>query len=184
MEDLGPAEIGSDAPFVFVGRMTSEKDPLMLARAAAKSGVRVAYIGDGPLADDLRRLDPSAEVTGWIEAAEARRRLREARAVVMTSRWFETQGMIVPEAFAAGIPAIVPSTSSASAAVENGITGLIFRGGDESDLAASLSALLDIKRAQTMGREAYVRFWADPPTLSRHLDGLEEVYSGCSGGRA
>ena len=76
-----------------------------------------------------------------------------------------------------GVPVIVPSTSAAREWVEDGVTGLIFKGGDVKDLALKITRLRDAPSlASALGREAYDRYWQKPATLIRHCEQLEETY--------
>ena len=110
-------------------------------------------------------------------AAEVRRRLRQARVLVLPSLWFELQGLVVAEAAALGVPSIVPDTSGARDWVTDGVDGFWFRGGDVADLTHQIDR---VRRAPDvaarLGRAAYERFWAAPPTLERHIRDLERVY--------
>ncbi len=62
------------------------------------------FIGDGP----LRPIEATgARVTGWLSAEDVQRELEHARCLVFPSLWYETYGLVVNEAAARGIPAIV-----------------------------------------------------------------------------
>ena len=81
------------------------------------------------------------------------------------------------EAAASGVPAIVPDTCAARECVEEGKTGLWYKGGDSASLAENIGRLIDKNVAASLGAEAYRRYWQDPPTLERHLSGLEQIYT-------
>jgi glycosyltransferase involved in cell wall biosynthesis len=77
-----------------------------------------------------------------------------------------------------GIPAIVADTSAARDLVIDGVTGLWFKGGDLYDLKEKMRRFaVDAEFAAKCGLAAYQRFWADPPTLERHVKELLGVYS-------
>jgi len=58
--------------------------------------------------------------------------------------------------------------------VEDGETGLWFRGGDEDDLLDKMRTIQSSNDRVTMlGRAAYNRYWKDPYTMTRHLEQLE-----------
>jgi glycosyltransferase involved in cell wall biosynthesis len=95
---------------------------------------------------------------------------------VLPSFWYETQGMVVLEAAAMGIPAIVPDTSAARDLVENGRSGLWFKGGDVKSLRAAMQRLMPTPLARVMGQSAYDDFWNDPPTIDQHVLNLERAY--------
>jgi glycosyltransferase involved in cell wall biosynthesis len=173
-----PVPVEQNHAMAYVGRLSAEKGALLLAAAADRLSLPAVFIGDGPQAAAVRQRCPGAAMTGWLPPNEVRECLRrKARALVFPSIWYETQGLVVAEAAAIGIPAIVPDTSAASEWVEDGVTGFWFRSGDEGDLGRKMTALSeDPMLAQRMGRAAYHRFWDAPPTLERHLDAVERVY--------
>jgi glycosyltransferase involved in cell wall biosynthesis len=102
--------------------------------------------------------------------------LARARCLAFPSLWYETFGLVVDEAAAMGIPAIVSDISAAAERVENGVTGWHMRSGDAGDLAQCLEATRDNARLTAMGQAAYDRFWRNPPTAIRHVEGLMSIY--------
>lgn len=172
-----PAVPGTNQPFAFVGRLSPEKGAILFAKAAAEAHVPALFIGDGEQRQAVATMCPDAAITGWVAPEEVLRHLRSARALVLPSLCYETQGMTVLEAAACGLPAIVPDTCAAREAVNDGVTGLWFRGGEADDLAAKLTLLQNDNLVNRLGRAAYDRFWSDPPTLERHILTLETVYS-------
>ena len=62
--------------------------------------------------------------------------------------------------------------------MEDGVTGLIFKGGDQADLTRKLKRLQqEPSLAADMGRQAFERFWQNAPTLERHCRDLEAAYA-------
>ncbi len=169
-------DVEKNEGFVYVGRLSKEKGVLLLARVANQIRERVTFIGDGYCREEIARLCPRARVTGWVNADEVRKALRGARALVVPSLWYETQGMVVQEAAALGVPSVVSDSSVTKYAVRDGETGLLFKGGDENSLREKLEQLGDGKAARSMGKAAYEGFWSIPHTLSFHLDELQNVY--------
>ena len=62
--DLGPKPTPSSGEFVFVGRLSPEKGASLFAEAAARAGVPPTFIGDGPIAHELRAKYSSARFSG------------------------------------------------------------------------------------------------------------------------
>lgn len=173
-----PAPVDQNDAVIYIGRLSAEKGPQLLAGCVTRLNVPAVFVGGGPMAAAVRERCPSAELTGWLSADQVRERLARARVLVFPSLWFETQGLVVAEAAAMGVPAIVPDTSAARDWVANGETGLWFKGGDLDDLCRQVDRLMtDPALAARMGRAAYDRFWASPPTLERHVQRLEAVYT-------
>lgn len=174
--DESPRELPADAPFLFVGRLTKEKGGVLFAEAARLAGVPAVFAGVGPEDEAIRAANPEARLLGWQTSAEVRRLMRAAKAFVFPSRWFETQGMVVDEARAQGLPAIVSDVTAARDAIRDGIDGWHFRSGDVEDLAAKLRAM-DDDHARRMGLAAYDAYGSDPPTAAKHVAETMAVYA-------
>jgi len=165
------------ATFSFLGRLSAEKGPQLFAACAVKHHLSVRFIGEGAERAKLVAMLPEAEFTGWLNSVETHKALRASRALVFPSLWYETQGLVVAEAAALGLPTVVPSESAAREWVEDGVTGLIFRHGNAESLAEKLLFLRDHPdRAAAMGAAAYQRYWQRPATMEAHCERLEAVY--------
>jgi glycosyltransferase involved in cell wall biosynthesis len=172
-----PTAVAGNDSVVYVGRLSAEKGPVLLAECLQQLQVRGVFVGDGELADLVRARCPSAVITGWLTPEGVREQLRRARVLVLPSLWFEAQGLVVAEAAAMGVPSIVPDSGGARDWVRDGIDGFWFRSGDAADLSRQIHrALEDAPLAARLGRAAYDRFWAAPPTLAQHVHDLEDVY--------
>jgi glycosyltransferase involved in cell wall biosynthesis len=171
------AAVQDHCGFVCVGRLSPEKGCVLLATACHSLGVPLSFVGDGPVRDAIISACPDARLTGWLPAERVRAEIRSSRALVLPSLWYETQGLVVNEAAALGVPAIVPDQCAARESVIDGITGFWFRSGDVADLQDKVARLHGHPEvAAAMGQAAYERFWSEPPTLQRHVCELEGVY--------
>lgn len=172
-----PADIASNKAFIMIGRLSKEKGVYLFANAAQELSVDANVVGDGPCAAELRQKFPSLNYSGWLHSEEVKQVLKNARCLVLPSLCYETQGLVVLEAAALGIPAIVPDTSAARDLVVDGKTGLWFKGGDEKDLTEKMRYLSEDGRfAARLGQAAYEHFWQAPPTLDRHVEKIMETY--------
>lgn len=63
--------------------------------------------------------------------------------IVVPSVWHETQGIVIQEAFAAGLPVIVSAKTSLTESVAPGKDGLYFEQGSAEDLARQIRRLVD-----------------------------------------
>jgi glycosyltransferase involved in cell wall biosynthesis len=102
--------------------------------------------------------------------------MRSARCLVVPSLWYETFGIVVLEAAALGIPAIVPIGTVPGDLVEHGVTGLRFERGNVDDLAAQLSTCGEDAMIERFSRAAYDAYWSKPPSMSVHVDLLFTAY--------
>jgi glycosyltransferase involved in cell wall biosynthesis len=172
-----PAKPETNDDLVYLGRLVREKGVLLAANAAAAEGVPMTFVGAGPLAEQIHAAYPQAIITGWVDHATSVQYLRQARALVFPSLWYETLGLVVLEAAAHGIPSLVPDTSAAREIVLDGVTGLHFKSGDDSDLRAKMKQLQDADLVRRLGRGAYERFWSsDHCSLDAHLSSLAAIY--------
>ena len=166
--NLGRKSDPGAGDFVFVGRLSPEKGCFLFAEAARKAGVVPVFVGDGPIADELRQRFPEAVITGWQKPHDARAAMRAARALVFPSLWYEGQPLTVLEAKAMGTPVIVSDVCAGREAVEDRVTGVWFQSGDANHLARAIDLLKDDVTVREMSDASYQAFWRDPPTLAQH----------------
>ncbi len=171
-----PVDISANKSIVYVGRFALEKGPLLAAEASRRAKSELRFVGDGYLRGRIEAQYPECKITGWASREDVYRQLEGARTLVFPSFWYETQGLVVLEAAARGIPAVVADTSAARESVIDGETGLWFHGGDVEDLARKLRMLHDDNLVTKLGEAAYSSFWASAPILARHVDQLEQCY--------
>lgn len=172
-----PADVQRREGFVAVARLSVHKGQELFLRACAAAGVPATCVGDGEDRAALQQRFPAARFTGQLPPPAVARTMRSARALVLPSLFYETQGLVVDEAAALGVPAIVPDECAASDSVIDGQTGLVFRSGDQDSLVQALRRLHDDPAfAALLGRQAYERFWRQPPTPAAHAAALIDVY--------
>ncbi|AYO84492.1 glycosyltransferase family 4 protein [Methylobacterium brachiatum] len=171
-----PVHEGPPGDCLFVGRISTEKGAPIFAEAARRAGVRAVFVGDGSERADLAARYPEAVMLGWRDPAGVQALMRQARALVFPSVWYEGQPLTVYEALACGTPVIVSDACAGREAVVDGETGFWFRSGDPDALAAHLRRLSDDALAARMGRAAHARYWTAPLTPEVHLDRLTGVY--------
>src|SRR5581483_2758581 len=173
-----PAAVEENRNFLFIGRFSPEKGVRLFAQAARAAGVPAVFIGDGALMPEVRRICPEARFTGWLNQEALRRELRSARALVFPPLWYETLGMVVVEAAAAGVPAIISDRCAATDYIFNNINGLYFAHGSAESLQRQMAALAaDRDLAAQLGRSAYELYWRNPWTAEHHVSELLEIYN-------
>ncbi|HKY19218.1 MAG TPA: glycosyltransferase [Rhizomicrobium sp.] len=176
IEQQEPVRVTDNRQFVFVGRMTEEKGVRQLAAAARQTGLPVTFVGDGPLLENLKAQGDPIRCTGWLDPAGVDRVLRQARALVFPSTWYETGGLVVLEALARGIPVLVSRKTAAAEFVEHGVNGFLIAPHDIAALQDRMRDLMDDATAENMGRQAFDRYWANPQTETVHVENLLRVY--------
>jgi UDP-glucose:(heptosyl)LPS alpha-1,3-glucosyltransferase len=100
---------------------------------------------------------------------------------VMLSK-FDTFGMVVLEAMAAGLPVIISSNVGAQDLVQEGENGFIINDTSDSDyVAAKIALLCDENISRPMGQKAYQT--ATQNTWDRVVAKYQELYAGIIAGR-
>lgn len=172
---MPPVRVEENDHFVAVGRVSPEKGVKTFLRVAQSLHAKSIVVGGGIDLEDCKREFVGVEFTGWLTATDANTTLQRARALVFPSLWYETQGLVVLEACALGIPAIVSGRTAARDFVSDGESGLLYE--DEDELKQKMQLLLSHPAyAADLGRRAYERFWSDPPLIKKHISELLGVY--------
>ena len=121
-------------------------------RAAKRAGVKLKIAGTGPVEADLHALQANLagdiEFLGYRSGAELHALIREARAVVLPSEWYENAPMSVLESFALGTPVVGAHIGGIPEMVIEGETGWTFESRNIDELAALLSRLTAMPAVQ------------------------------------
>lgn len=168
---------------VCAGRMAPEKSMDTVLRAFATTPrLREAYlvmVGGGPSLEALRTLAgqlglhgrvyftgplPWEQAVGWMKAAD----------VFALASNTETQGLVVVEAMACGVPVVAVRAGGVAEVVHHGRTGLLVHS-DPRELGEAVVRLLeDPQERQAMADEA--RRWARQFSADRVAARLSELY--------
>lgn len=171
-----PAENNRD--IFFIGRLDADKGPDLLARAARRAGARLRLIGDGPLAAEIAREHPHAELIGWRSRDEIAELIVDARVVVVPSRSRETFGLVALEALTSGIPVIVPPYSSLAGEILSHKFGLVCDPHDEAALAAAIGRLAgDDSLVRDISCNGFANAKLLAPTSAQWCDELLTLYA-------
>lgn len=176
----------------FVGRLTVEKGILTLLDAYTRlhDAPVLRIVGEGPLrAEIAQRLaaDPRlqrVELVGALAHEQAVACIRQARALIVPSQWYEGVPLSLLEAFACAVPVVAARIGSLAEVVRQGDNGLLFEAGDAADLAGVINLLLsEPERACLLGargRECYLA----QHTLEQNARALSAIYSDLTEGRS
>jgi glycosyltransferase involved in cell wall biosynthesis len=141
---------------------------------AEHPGTAFVMIGDGPLAEEVRRLaadlDVEVTITGQRPGAE---RLVAGLDVFVTTFLYQGPGRALTEALAAARPVVATAVNGVPDLVEHGATGLLVAPADPAGAARAVGWLLDHPReAAEMGRQGsrQVRGALAPETLRGAVD--------------
>jgi len=177
----GPAvqRSGPGDYFMFLGRITVEKGPDLLAAAWSNELGRLLFVGEGPMRAELQaaladRRD-SVSFLGPQPYNRCMELLANARGLVVPSRWYEGSPMVIAEAYARGVPVIGPRLGAFPEFVEDGGSGLLFEPDSPASLRDCITALRDPDVALKLGagaRQVFDRTF----TAEHHYRQLMDTY--------
>lgn len=169
-----------------VGRLAPEKEPLFLAAAVARhlSGHPDSHfllIGTGPSAKDMedlfaeRKLAPRLHRQLMISPHELADAYAAMDCFVFASQ-SETQGMVLTEAMAAGVPVVAVEGPGVCDVVRNEYNGCLIEKLDEKGFAAMLDWLADLPPDHRRLLRRNAGCTAGGYSLVRTVDRLESLY--------
>ena len=169
-----------------VGRLAPEKNLDFLADAVARflaetPSAHALIVGGGPSMPAMRAalqgpsLKPRVHFAGVLHGLFLVSAYKSMDAFAFASLT-ETQGMVLVEAMAAGVPVVALSAPGVDEVVRDGINGRLLRNADPGALAAALSeiAALSIEQRQLLRHGA--RQTAAAYSLTRTADAAIKVY--------
>ena len=181
--------LGKDIKILFIGRFVEKKGAIYCVRAFAKSyakhkNITLTMVGDGPLENALKRairklgISDRVTMTGTIPDTSVE--LAKADILVSPSvvaRNGDAEGginVVVLEALACGIPAIVTEQSQSEVVID-GRSGFIARERDADDLSEKLNKLIEnpdlISKFGIIGRQM-----AEKYDSNKQVAALESIY--------
>ncbi len=167
---------------LYFGRLSREKGLHTLVRAVARVKGRLTLVGTGTEAESLtrlaRQLEADVRFAGYLTGPALHAAVREARAVVLPSEWYENAPMSVLEAYALGKPVVGARIGGIPELIQPGITGFQFESADVSSLCRALEDLAATPDARVaeMGRAA--RTWVAADFSSdAYRERILQVYS-------
>ena len=184
VEDPGPrpAPPSQSQTVLHVGRLSADKgtDALLDAWAAlGDTGMELTCVGDGPLRDELsRRQVPRVNFVGSVSRAEVQAWMLRARVLVAPSAWYETFGLMIAEAMAAGLPVIVPRAGALAEVAARGAAVAFPNDAAGDQLSRSLLRVRDNGIVDTAGASGRARFSTHFSTavgLTRLMDAYRSV---------
>ncbi len=174
---------GDDAKFCigYVGRLTAEKNVRALARleqALLDMGhrdFRFVVVGEGAEQEWLRKNMRQAEFTGVLTGPELSRTFANFDVLAFPSET-DTFGLVVLEAFASGVPAVVTDRGGPQYTVRHGSSGFVAQ--NFGEFAAYTAKLMSHPEVLSTMRLA-AREQALTTSWDRIFEGMYEAYGSC-----
>ena len=171
----GPFQIG------YVGRLTAEKNVRMLARleqALLDLGLRdfrFVIVGEGAEGEWLRNHMRQAEFTGVLTGDNLSRTFANFDLFAFPSET-DTFGLVVLEAFASGVPAVVTDRGGPQYTVHHGSSGFVARNLEE--FVNYAARLISEPEALSAMRTA-ARAQAETTSWDRIFESMYDAYEAC-----
>lgn len=130
--------------FLFIGRIEKIKGIDLLIEAFSKlPEEKLIVAGTGTDLDRYKRLALAGGCDniifeGFVEREKLNNYLSEAKAVIVTSQWYETFGMIIAEAFSSHVPVITGDIGNIGGLVSDGVNGFKFTYDSPDDLVRAI----------------------------------------------
>ncbi|NML76780.1 glycosyltransferase family 4 protein [Rhizobium sp. S-51] len=173
-EELAP---WTQRTFYFIGRLEPEKGFEEAAKAARLANARLHVIGDGAGRAMLEHDYPEILIHGWQSREGLRAIVRDARAIVISSRVPEPFGLAAIEAIGSGIPVIMPDSALLAEEIAAQGCGLNFKNGSVESLADGLRRMAsDDELIRTMSLNCRHEASGLAHTASTWIEALISLY--------
>jgi glycosyltransferase involved in cell wall biosynthesis len=168
-----------------VGRLDTDKcvDRVVLASALIlrKTDAQLLIVGDGSQKPALMKLCESLGIadrvkfTGCISVRDGLPEIYRIASLFVTASEIETQGIVLLEAAASGLPIAAVNATCIPELVQHGVNGYLAEPGDITALANNIRVLLlDSPKARAMGKAG--RALVESHTAQHSLDLHEKFY--------
>jgi glycosyltransferase involved in cell wall biosynthesis len=141
-----PSTIGeSPLRMLFAARLTEEKGTKLLLDALTllpNENVRLVVVGSGPFEAEVERRsqsDPRVDFRGLVASDVVDQLIEESDLVLVPSRWFEADPLMIHQALSRGVPPLVLEKSAAARTL--GTTPELVSGRTPAALAQSIVRL-------------------------------------------
>ena len=168
--------------FLYFGRLAPEKGVDTLIRAAAQANVWLQIAGTGPYEQDLKLLadkhNAKIDFLGYCSGERLWELIRNARAVVLPSEWYENAPISILEAYASGKPVIGARIGGIPEMVKDRETGFLFESGNEIELSRTLVEVQKLNdSAITEMGHASQKYVSTAFTSQRYMEKTLSLYS-------
>ncbi len=143
----------------YFGRLAEEKGIEVLIKALLKNGETLKIAGEGPEETKLKNLvtelnlENRIEFLGFKNGDELETLIRQARAIIIPSIWYENMPLNMLEAMSRQKIVIASNIGGIPEIIQNSQNGLLFKPGDPDDLANKIKLITDLD-SKALGQAA------------------------------
>ncbi|PKQ69351.1 glycosyltransferase family 4 protein [Raineya orbicola] len=163
--------------FLFVGRLSQEKGIQTLLDATKLHNFKLEIIGGGELENLVREYalsNPNIVYHGFQGQDFIFAKMKECKALLFPSVWYENMPLTILEAFSTGTPVIISDIDNLNEIVTNHYNGLHFRTGESQDLALKVQFFEQNPRPElyTNARKTYETLYSP----EKNYEKLMQIY--------
>ncbi|MCA9788482.1 MAG: glycosyltransferase [Cyanobacteria bacterium HKST-UBA05] len=130
--------------YIFVGRLSIEKGIGTLLEALPHMEAPLTIVGGGPLQADVEAAaaqNPHVRFLGFRPPDEVRQLVKNSRALLFPSVWYENCPLTIVESLSVGTPVVASALGAPGEMVVDEVNGLLFPPSDVAGLLAALRRL-------------------------------------------
>lgn len=162
--------------FLYVGRISKEKGVDLLIESFRKlQNEKLIIVGDGDELDNYKQIaSKNVDFVGWKNHDEVINFMRNAKALIFPSIWYEGAPLTIFEALSQGLPCIVSKKCSAIDFVDED-NGYIY---DPYQIDELVNIINKLNKNELSKKSviSFDRFWDNPPTKDKYIIELEKLF--------
>ena len=172
VEDKGEGEEKArNSFFLYVGRLSEEKGIRTLLEATEKIDFDLEIIGGGdlePLVKTYAAQNSKITYHGFRDKSFIIAKMKEAKALLFPSVWYEGMPLVILEAFSTGLPILISNLDNLNELVKNNYNGWFFEPKNSNDMAEKIQEI--------QSEENYIKFCKNARQTYETLYTAEAVY--------
>jgi glycosyltransferase involved in cell wall biosynthesis len=145
VEDRGEGEVAERKSFfLYVGRLSEEKGIRILLEASQKTDFLLEIVGTGDLEDLVKTFaqqNPNIIYHGFQGKDFIVEKMKQAKALLFPSVWYEGMPLVILEAFSAGLPILISDIDNLNELVSDGYNGWHFEASNPESLAMKIQQI-------------------------------------------
>ena len=166
--------------FLYFGRLSSEKGLHTLLEAAGSTSIKLKIAGTGPIEAELKRKYQqlsNVDFLGFRSGDTLWHDIKNSRAVILPSEWYENAPISILESYALGKPVIGARIGGIPEMIHEDETGYTFESGNIHDLAAKVNHVSSLAAGEIekLGRNA-TDFVRSTFTRERYTNSMLALY--------
>lgn len=180
IEDPGKGDISARKDyFLFVGRLSPEKGVgLLLSCFSNLTHMRLVVAGGGPEEELLKKNYgnlPNITFMGQLGKEDVIGLMKQCRALIFPSAWYEGAPLTITEAFATGTPVVGSRLGAMEEMIQHNVSGLLFENGNKADLEQQVVHMNQLVQQQNYSlyagaRQAYLDNYHPDKCYNRVMD--------------